>query len=93
MLSEKYGPPQRESLMIRGEDTVNKSYCAGLKVPFDNAKWDLVDSRSDKYSIEMQQSDSTYYYFPSNEADACRVDISIMYKADSLQKRLDKKGY
>ena len=93
MLSGKYGPPKRGSEIRRGEDTVNKNYCAGLKLTFDFADWDLVDSRSNKYSIRMMKVDSTFYTFDGSERDACRMDFSISYSAESLKQQLGKKGY
>jgi hypothetical protein len=88
MISEKYGPPQgRHS----GRYAYNPGFrnCKGC--PEEYASWDFVDSRSDKYSISLELSPSTFFY--TNEAEACRVDITIIYEAESLGKRLEKKDY
>jgi hypothetical protein len=93
-LSEKYGPPQkRESGKIDGKDVpMGRAECMGSGYPTGWARWDFVDSRSDKYSIEIAL-DASSYYDMTEKVTPCRVDIYIIYEADSLEERLKKKEY
>ena len=85
-LNEKYGPIPRGGYEKYPH---NRDNCKGAPMAIDG--WHIVDSRSDKYSIQMALMPSSYYY--ANEAEACRLDIQVTYTAESLRDRLGKKGY
>ncbi len=93
-LSKKYGPPQkRESGKIDGKDVSSiRAECVRSGNPTGWARWGFVDSRSDQYSIRTAL-DATSYYNMTEKVTPCRVDIFIIYEADSLGKRLEKKDY
>ncbi|MBU4246192.1 MAG: hypothetical protein KKE71_04025 [Nanoarchaeota archaeon] len=93
MLSEKYGSPQiREPSKVEGKDVRGWAECKKSGYPTDYAQWDFVDSRSDKYSISITL-DVSFLVDMTEKEQPCRIDFYVIYSADSLGKRLEKKNY
>jgi hypothetical protein len=89
MLSEKYGPLEDRDYSVNNSAKDEKQLEAGgPALYYAYAQWHLVDSRtSDKYSINV-------FLYRSWFADGTlNYVVGVSYRADSLEKRLEKKEY